>query len=571
MENRQIADMLEEVADILDIQGANPFRVRSYRSAARAVSDMTENLAAMVRAGEDPRKIHGIGKSIAEKIREIVTTGKLSFLEELRAALPRGVVEMLSVEGVGPKKVKLFYDELKIDSVDKLEKAAREGRLHGLFRMGDKSEEKLLKAIERYRRGRGRFRISVALDYAESLVRYLGACRGIKHIEVAGSLRRRKETIGDLDILAICRRGSDVMDRFVAYDGVEGIIAKGETKSSVRLSCGMQVDLRVLEEKSFGAALQYFTGSKDHNIALRKRAVERGLKISEYGVFKGKKMVGGRTEAGVYKAVGLPLIPPELRENRGEIEAAEKGELPRLVELEEIKGDCQMHTTATDGKNSIAEMARAARALGYSYIAITEHSKAVKVAGGLDERGLAAHLERIEEARKSVKGIRILKGVEVDIMPDGSLDLDDSVLRECDVVVASIHYRFGLSEEEMTRRIIKGMSNPNVHILGHPTGRLILERTAYSVNVEEVLEAARALGVIIEINAQPDRLDLGDTHARLAKEMGVKLVISSDAHSVSQLGVMKYGVFTARRAWCESADIVNTYPADRFLEALRRE
>lgn len=570
MENRQIADIFEEIADILDIQGANPFRIRSYRSASRAIGDFSGNLATMVREGEDPKTVTGVGKSIAEKIREIVETGKLAYLDEIRSTLPHGLVEMLAIEGLGPKKVKLFYDEMGIDTVDKLEAAAGEGSLHGLPGMGDRSEEKLIAAIERYRAGRGKFRISVAFDYAGSLIEYLKGARGVKALEVAGSLRRRRETVGDLDILAICGKSSDIMNRFVGYDGVEEVIAKGATKSSVRLACGIQVDVRVLDQASFGAALQYFTGSKDHNIALRTRAVERKLKINEYGVFRGEKLVAGRSEDAVYKAVGLTPIPPELRENSGEIEAAEQGTLPTLIELKDIKGDCQMHTTATDGRNSILEMARAARGLGYSYIVITEHSKAVRVAGGLDEKKLRRHLKAIEEAREKIKGLRLLKGVEVDIMPDGSLDLDDAVLRECDVVVASVHYRFNLSEKEMTRRILKGIGNPNVHILGHPTGRLILERPGYKLDMEEVIRAARDLGVILEINAQPDRLDLSDINARLARERGVMLVISSDAHSVPQLDVMKYGVFTARRAWCDAKDIVNTYPFTKFMKSLRQ-
>ncbi len=569
MENRQIADILSEVADILDIQGENPFRIRSYRSAARTIDDMSENLAAMVREGRELEKIPGIGKSIAEKIKEIVSTGKLNFLDELMSKMPEGLVEMLRIEGLGPKKVKLFYDKLKIDTVDKLEAAARRGELSELFRMGDKSEEKLLEAIERFRAGMGRFKLSVGLEYSESIINYLKKAKGVKAIEAAGSLRRRKETVGDLDILVICGRDSDIMDRFVKYDDIEEVIAKGKTKSSARLSCGLQVDVRVLDSASFGSALQYFTGSKDHNIALRKRAVEKKLKISEYGVFKNKRKIAGRTEKDVYKAVGLPLIPPELRENHGEIAAAADGKLPKLLELKDIKGDLQMHTNATDGRDSILDMARKAKGLGYEYIAITEHSKAVKVAGGLDEKQLAKHLKRIDKAQERIEGIRILKGVEVDILPDGSLDLEDWVLKECDVVIAAVHYRFGMPEEEMTQRIIKGISNKNVDIFGHPTGRLIIERPGYAVNIKELIKAAKDYGVVLEINAHPDRLDLKDIHARLAKDNGVKLVISTDAHSAKQLELMRYGVFTARRAWLEAKDAINTYPLTKLLKALR--
>lgn len=569
MENRQIADVFEEIADILDIKGENPFRIRSYRTAARAIGDYPRNIAAMVKAGEDVQKIPGIGKSISEKIVEIVETGALAFLGELRATLPKGLTDLLRIEGLGPKRVKLFSDELGIDTVDKLEAAAKEGKLHGLFRMGEKTEENLLGAIARYRTGQGRFKLSVALEYAESITKYLQKAKGVAAIEPAGSLRRRRETVGDLDILAICGRGSDIMDLFVKYDGIEEVLAHGTTKSSARLSCGLQVDVRVLEKESFGAALQYFTGSKEHNIALRTRAVERKLKLSEYGVFRGRKRIAGRSEKEVYGAFNLPVIPPELRENQGEIEAAEKGKLPNLIELRDIRGDLQMHTTATDGKESVRDMALKAKELGYEYIAITDHSKAVKIAGGLDEKGLSMHLKKIEKTQEGLEGIRVLKGVEVDILPDGSLDLDDSVLAACDVVIASVHYRFNMSEKEMTRRIIKAIGNPHVHILGHPTGRLILERAPYEVDIEEIIRAAKDLGVILEINAYPDRLDLRDTHARQAKESGVKLVINTDAHSTGQLELMRYGVFTARRAWCEPKDVVNTYPLQKLLKALR--
>jgi len=570
MENRQIADIFTEIADILDIKGDNPFRIRSYRNAARSVGDMSENVAAMVREGKDLEQIPGIGASIAEKIKKIVSTGRLEFLDELRAGLPRGLTELLKIEGLGPKKVKLFYDNLKIDTVDKLEAAAREGELRELFRMGDRSEENLIKAIARYRTGQGRFKLSVAFEYAQSIINYLKKSEGVRAIEVAGSLRRRKETAGDLDILAICAEGTDIMDRFVGYDGIKEVLAKGTTKSSARLACGLQVDVRVLPKESFGAALQYFTGSKEHNIALRTRAVERKLKISEYGVFKGERCLAGKSEEEVYAAVGLPLIPPELRENHGEIEAAETGKVPKLVELSDVRGDLQMHTTATDGKESVLDMALKARELGYEYIAITEHSKAVKVARGLDEKRLAKHLKAIEKIQEKITGLRILKGVEVDILPDGSLDLDDAILKECDVVIGAIHYRFNLSEKEMTRRIIRGISNRHVNIFGHPTGRLILERPSYEVDIEELVRAAKNRGVALEINAHPDRLDLRDVHVRLARDQGVKLVISTDAHSIQNLEFMRYGVFTARRGWAEANDVLNTLPLDKLLRALKK-
>lgn len=571
MENKGIADVFTGIADILDIQGENPFRVRSYRNAARTIEDLGQSLQSMVKAGKNLEEIPGIGKSIREKIEEIISTGRSHFLEELRKQVPAGVTELLKLEGLGPKKVKILYEQLEVDSVDRLEKAALAGRLRNLGGMGLKTEEKILQAIEKYRAGIGRFKLSVGFIYAKALLEYLKEIPGVKQLEAAGSFRRRKETIGDLDILAICGKGCRVMGRFTEYGEVAEVLARGETRSSVRLHCGLQVDVRVLEEESYGAALHYFTGSKAHNVAIRDRAKEIGLKISEYGVFRSKdeKRLSGAQEEDIFKAVGLPFIPPELREDRGEIQAAEKGKLPRLIELDDIRGDLQMHTTATDGKNSIAEMAKKAREMGYAYIAITDHSKAVRVAGGLDEKGLARHLKEIEKVDAQASGIRLLKGVEVDILPDGSLDLKDDILKECQVVLAAVHSRFNMEEGEMTRRIIKALKNTNVSILAHPTGRLILEREAYKVNLKEVFQAALDYGVILEINAYPDRLDLRDVDARMAKEMGAKLVISTDAHSAAQLELMKFGVFTARRGWIEANDLVNTLPLEGLLKILR--
>ncbi|MBI5966703.1 MAG: DNA polymerase/3'-5' exonuclease PolX [Deltaproteobacteria bacterium] len=571
MENKGIADIFVEIADILDIQGENPFRVRSYRNAARTIENMSQRVEAMVKAEENLEEIPGIGKSIHEKIEEIVSMGKCRFLEELRAKVPAGLTELLKLEGLGPKKVKLLYDELAVDSVDRLEKAAQAGRLRDLAGMGLKTEEKILKSIEKYQAGLGRFKLSVGFIYAQALLEYLKDVAGVKRLDPAGSFRRRMETIGDLDILAICGKGCKVMDRFTEYGDAAEVISKGETKSSVRLNCGLQVDVRVLEEESYGAALHYFTGSKAHNIAIRDRAKDLGLKVSEYGVFRAKdeKRLSGAKEEDVFKAVGLPFIQPELRENRGEIQAAEKGKLPHLIELADIRGDLQMHTAATDGKNSIAQMAQKAKEMGYSYIAITDHSKAVRVAGGLDEKGLARHLKEIEKVNGQIPGVRLLKGVEVDILADGSLDLKDDILKESRVVIASVHSRFNMEEKEMTRRIIKALKNPNVNILAHPTGRLILEREPYKVNLPEVFQAAIDEGVVLEINAYPDRLDLRDVDARLAKEMGAKLVISTDAHSALQMELMKFGVFTARRGWVEAKDVINTLPLEAMLKILR--
>jgi DNA polymerase (family 10) len=572
VENKSIADLFTEIADILDIQGENPFRIRSYRNAARTIGDLSESLEDLIAGGKNPEEIPGIGKSIHEKILEIVKTGKCQALEELRKKTPPGLTELLRLEGLGPKKVKLLYGELGVDSVDRLEKAAQAGRLRNLAGMGEKTEEKILKSIERFRAGIGRFKLSTGFTYAEALERYLREVPGVKRLDPAGSLRRRSETIGDLDILAICAKGSKIMDQLAAYGEVQDVIAKGETKSSVRLRNGLQVDLRVLDEESYGAALHYFTGSKAHNVAVRERAKEMGLKVSEYGVFRARdeKRLAGAGEEEVFRTVGLPFIPPELREDRGEIAAAAAGKLPRLIDPADIRGDLQMHTTATDGKNSILEMARKAKDLGYSYIAVTDHSQAVRVAGGLNEKALAKHLKEIEKADGQISGIRILKGVEVDILGDGTLDLKDEILKECDVVLGSVHSRFNLEEAEMTRRIIRALKNPRVHILAHPTGRLILEREPYKVNLKEVIQAAVDHGVVLEINAYPDRLDLRDTDARLARDMGARLAISTDAHSARQLELMKFGVFTARRGWIEAKDVVNTYPLDQMLKMMRR-
>jgi DNA polymerase (family 10) len=568
MNNQEIARSLTEIADLLDIKGENSFRIRSYRNGARTVNDLAEDLTGMVSDGKDLTVIPGIGASLAEKIREIVETGKLKFLDDLKKQLPPGLPELLKLQGIGPKKVKLFYNEAGVDSIDSLARAAGTGKLHGLSRMGEKTEAKILRAIENYRKGAGRFRIDIGFTYAESIVRYLNPVPGLKDLIPAGSLRRRQETIGDLDILAICRDPVPLMDRFTGYDKAEDILAHGSTKSSLLLKDGLQVDLRAMNNRQFGSALLYFTGSKAHNIALRKRARAMGLKVSEYGVFRDDDVIAAQTEEDCYRALGLSWIPPELREDRGEIEAAERGELPHLIELKEIRGDCHMHTTTSDGKNSIEEMARAAKDKGYSYIAITEHSQSLKIAGGLDEKALAAHLRRIDEANRRVNGIRILKGIEVDILGDGTLDLKNDILKECEVVIASVHSRFNLSEKEMTERIIRGIKNRQVNILGHPTGRLILEREPYRIDLKEIIKVAVDEGVIMEINANPRRLDLNDIHARMAKEMGAKLIINTDAHSIAQLGLMKYGVFTARRGWLEKEDVINTYTLKKMLTFL---
>lgn len=573
MENSGIAQVLSDLANLLDIKGENPFRIRSYLNAVRTIGDLTVSLDQMVRRGEDLTTLAGIGDSIAQKIAEIVDTGTCKGLEDLKKEFKPSLLDLLRLEGMGPKKVKLVYDKLGVDSVEALEAVAKAGKLKDLPGMGAKSEQNILKAIEHFRSGVGRFMLSVGVEAGASVLQHLRGAAGIQKLEIAGSLRRRKETVGDLDILAVCKDKAQVMDRFVAFPEVTEILVRGETKSSVRLRSGLQVDCRVVSEESFGAALHYFTGSQSHNIAIRGRANDRGLTINEYGVTEVKtgQRVGGTGEEEIFKAVGLPWIPPELRENRGEIEAAQAGKLPRLVEPEDLRGDLQMHTTASDGSNSILEMAARCKELGYEYLAITDHSKAVRIANGLDEKRLAKHLKEIEKADSQIKGIRILKSVEVDILADGSLDLDDGILSECDVVVASVHYRTNMEAEEMTARILKALENPNVCILAHPTGRLILEREPFSFDHERVFKAAKDAGVFLEVNAHPSRLDLKDLHCRQAKEIGAQFVISTDAHSLSNLDLMPYGVWTARRGWLEKKDVMNTLGLREFLKALRKK
>ncbi len=568
MENPRIARIFNEVADLLDIRGENPFRIRSYRAAARTVEDHPEDLAGVLKDGGDLTGLPGIGKDLAGKIAEIIETGKLRFLDDLKEKLPPGLPELLRLEGVGPKKVKLFHDQAGVDSIESLDRAAREGRLRGLERMGEKTEAKIIRAIENHRQHAGRFRLDDGLDAGETILDSLKSAAG--RIVAAGSLRRRRETIGDLDILAVSPDPPALMERFVNLPGTASVPARGPTRSAIRLAGGLQVDLRVMAEDEFGSALLYFTGSKAHNIALRRRARERGLKVSEYGIFRGEEKIAGETEEDCYRALGLPWIPPELRENRGEIEAAGKDRLPRLIEPEAIRGDLQSHSTASDGKESVLEMGRAAGKRGYSYIAITDHSQAVRVAGGLNEKELARHLEDIEKAGEKCPGVRILKGVEVDILADGTLDLEDDILQECEVVVASIHYNFNLPPREMTRRIVRAVKNPHVNILGHPTGRLLLKREPYDFDFEEVVKAAVGEGVTLEINGHPARLDLNDVLARRAKELGARLAVNTDGHSSAQLDLMAYGVFTARRAWLEDRDVINTYPLEKLLAALNR-
>ena len=572
MDNSQIARVLAEMADIREIRGDNAFKLRALRAAAEAIESLPFDVEPLTRKPEKLREIRGIGESIAKKVLEICATGTCAEHQELLAEFPPTLLEILQVEGVGPKKVKLFHEALGVNTVADLETAAREGKVRGLPRMSALLEEKLVKAIESHRSRVGRFLLSWAEDACERISGMLRAVPGVRRVEPAGSYRRRRETIGDLDILVACDEPAVAMDRFARAGEV---IQRGETKCSIRLSSGAQADLRVVPDESFGAALHYFTGSKAHNVSVRTLAVRRGLTINEYGVFEALpdgtpgRRVSGEKEEDVFAALDLPWIPPELREDRGEIQAAAEGRLPRLLELEDIQGDVHMHTTTTDGSASIEEMALTAVDRGRKYIAITDHSKALAMARGLDEERLKAHAAAIDAVDRSLRGkIRVLKGIEVDILRDGSLDLAAESLRELDVVVASIHSIFHLSREEMTARVVRAIESGLIDIVGHPTGRLLLRRDPYPLDMERVLAAARARGVALEASAFPDRLDLSDIHCRMARDMGVKIVINTDSHAPSHLDLMRFGVGTARRGWLEAKDVLNTRGPDEFLRLL---
>jgi DNA polymerase (family 10) len=558
MKNREIAAMFNDIADMLEVKGESPFRITAYRRAARALEGLTEDIAAVAARGE-LEEIPGIGKGTAEKIREFLQTGTSKYYEELRASLPPGITALMAVPEVGPKTALMLYERLGIKSIDELEQAAKAGKIRTLPRMGEKTEENILKGIALLRRTKERQPIGQVLPHAHELVAALRGLKEVKQISVAGSLRRMKETIGDIDIVVTSTKAESVMDVFTTFAKVKQILARGSTRSSVVLDVGIQADVRVVEPESFGAALQYFTGSKEHNVKVRERAVRKGLKINEYGVFRvqGDRRVAGRTEEEVYASVGLPWIPPEIREDQGEIELAERGTLPQLIERTDIRGDLQMHTRWSDGSDSIEDMARAAKALGYEYIAITDHSQSLKFVGGVSIEELREHVKIAQKVTDKV-GIAVLMGSECDILPDGRLDYPDEVLRTLDVVVCSVHTRLGMPRDEMTGRITKALENPHVDILGHPTGRLLGQREAYEVDIERLIETAHRTGAALEINASPQRLDLNDVQAKMAKERGAKLVISTDAHNRYQLNYMEFGIGVARRAWLGPGDAVNT-------------
>lgn len=572
MSNADIARIFEEVADLLEIQDGSPFRVRAYRAAARTISALGESAAELVQreGAEALLELPGVGKDLAGKIVEIITTGELPLLKELTATIPEGLVEVMRLPSLGPKRAHLLHEALGISTVDELEEAARSGRLLEVRGFGEKLVATILEACEKRKARAGRVPLAQADAEVRPLLEHLRAAPGVLAAEAAGSLRRRKETIGDLDLLASSEQGEAVTSRLLEYPGVKQVLAHGGTKCSVLLRSGLQVDLRVVPPESYGAALHYFTGSKAHNIAIRTLGVRRDLKINEYGVFHGDQRISGRAELDVFRAVGLPWIPPELREDAGEIGAARDGRLPELVEAGDIKGDLHVHTTFTDGRDELEAMVEACKARGYEYLAITDHTRAVRVTGGLDGAGFREQARAIESLRRRVKGITILRGAEVDILEDGRLDLDDATLAELDYVVASVHSGFKMPEPRMTSRILRALENPFVTALGHATGRLLGKREPYALDVARVVRAAQELGVLLEVNGQPERLDLGDVHIRLAKEIGATLVVVSDAHAVAELDFVRYGIDQARRGWCAAADIANTAKRADFLERIGR-
>lgn len=572
-----MARLLEQTADLMEIDGADSFRIRSYRRAAEAVEQTTIDLVACCEDTPRLLEIPGIGKSMATNLQAIIRTGTLPLRDELIAKYGSGILELMKLPGMGPKTIALFWSAAQVTSIDALEAAIATGKLAELPRMGQKQIDKIKKGIEDYRRSSGRFRIDHAQDAANRLEAYLRAFPGMELVTPAGSLRRGRETNGDLDLLMTgpaCEPGqtSAAVDYVASYPGIADLIVKGENKVSFHLANGMQVDVRLLPSASYGAALQYFTGSKHHNVTLRQRALKMGYTLSEWSLARldDNSVVAAATEEEIYAALQMAWIPPELRENLGEIDAAVQGTLPDLITEDKIRGDVHMHTTATDGRNSIREMAEAAIACGYQYIAITDHSKALAMTNGLDEKRALEHLQRIREIEREMEGrIRIFTGIEADILADGAIDMDDEVLAQMDVVIASIHSRFDQPREEMTARVLRAIENPYVRILGHPTGRLILRREPFAIDMGAVLRRAAELGVAVEHNAAPERLDLCDRDLRLAKELGCKIVINTDAHDRRTLGKMSYGIRQLRRAWLEPKNVLNTLPPDEFLAALR--
>ncbi|MDO8438428.1 MAG: DNA polymerase/3'-5' exonuclease PolX [Nitrosomonadaceae bacterium] len=568
--NADVAAIFEEIADLLEIQGANPFRIRAYRNAARSIGELSEEVYLLLEKGEDLTRLPGIGDDLAAKIREIVASGRCSLLERLRQELPPAITELLKIPGLGPKRVKALYHDLEVQTVEQLYRAARDGRIRMLPGFGEKSELNILQAVEAHASQTRRFKLAVAAQYADALRAFLALLPGVTRVTVAGSFRRMRETVGDLDILVTAAAARPVIQRFIGYEEVAETLAAGTTRASVILHCGLQVDLRVVAEESYGAALHYFTGSKAHNIAIRRLAQKRGLKINEYGVYRGKTRIDGESEESVYAAVGLPYIPPELRENRGEIALAQAGRLPQLLQLGDLRGDLHVHTKATDGHNTLREMALAAKAYGFEYLAITEHSRRLSVAHGLDPLRLARQCEEIDRLNAELEGITLLKGIEVDILEDGSLDLPDEVLARLDLVLGAVHSKFELSRTRQTERILRAMAHPHFTMLAHPSGRLIQQRAPYDVDMPRIIREARNRGCFLELNAHPERLDLLDSYCQMAKEEGVLVSVNSDAHSTFDFANLRFGIGQARRGWLEKHNTLNTRPLGELRALLSR-
>lgn len=569
MKNRELSRIFNEIADRLEIMGDNPFRIRAYRRAAMNVEGLPKSIEDVPE--KELSQIPGIGRDLAGKITEYLKTGKIRAYEELKSELPKELLALLSVPSLGPKTAQLLYKELHIKSLDELERFAAEHKLSGLRGIKEKTEENILKGIAMLKRGKERQPLGRVLPIADSILEHLKKSAPVKKIDIAGSLRRRKETIKDIDLLATSDRPNEVMEVFIQLQDVKEILVHGPTKSSVIIYEDLQVDLRVVEKESYGAALTYFTGSKAHNIRLREMAIRMGLKINEYGIFREKdnKKLGGEKEDDIYRVLGLPYIPPELREDQGEIEAALKGALPHLVTLKDMKGDLHVHSKWSDGSATFERLVEAAREQGYSYIAITDHSQGLAVARGLTVERLMEQKRELQAINKKLRGFRLLYGTEVDIRSDGSIDFPDSALKKLDTVVASIHSGFRQSRQQLTWRMVSAMKNPHVSIIAHPTGRLIGSRDAYELDMEEIFRVAKETGTALEINASPFRLDLNDTHAKRAKEMGVAMVISTDTHVTDQFGFMGYGVSIARRGWLEKSDVLNTLEPDKLLKKLK--
>ena len=577
MDNKAIAGILYETADLLEIDGQDSFRIRSYRNAAEAIEAQTQQVADLI---DEPKKvlaIPGIGKGMLVNMQEMFKEGKLSLHAELLKKYRPTMLDLLKIQGLGPKTIALIWSAYQVSDLEGVEKLAREGKIRELPRMGEKQEQKLLKAIEDYRRIAGRFLLDAAEREAQKIVDHLKDYPEVEKVTPAGSLRRGRETVGDLDILVTGKACYDndtrekLIEHIIKLPGLMEIIARGENKVSFRLRGGMQVDVRLLPPESYGAAMQYFTGSKAHNVALRQRALKMGYTLSEYSLAQldTEKPVAGKTEEEIYVKLKLDYIPPEIRENLGELDAAETHTLPALISQTDLQGDVHMHTVETDGRNTIEEMAEAAKERGYKYMAITDHSKNLAFANGLDDKRAVEHIKRIRAVNEHIEGIKIFAGIEVDILADGTLDLSDSVLEQMDIVIASVHSHFNQTSQEMTDRLVKAVENPNTSLLGHPTGRLLLRREAYPFDMDAVLKAAARKKVAMELNAYPDRLDLGDRHLRLAKQHGVKLVINTDSHHTSHMEKIRFGVLQARRAWLTQEDVLNTLPVEKFANAMK--